>query len=235
MGCSSEAAQGDLNGVRLTLQSIVGRNDDLYSASLLAKNGRELVRVFDESAEIENEESLQELRVPLYAREELWGEISLVFMRRGGGPFSDSILNVLVAATMCLAFYWYLRRVLKHLNPAKVIPKRVRATLDTLAEGLLVLNRENRIVLANAAFSQTIGENADSLQGRSVDDLPWHANNKESSVSYPWSAALDDGEAHTGHFVGLTTPSKAARTFLVNAAPVRDDKRQLPRRPGQLR
>ena len=37
-----------------------------------------------------------------------------------------------------IAFYFYLGKALRHLDPSKAIPGRVRSALDTMAEGLLV-------------------------------------------------------------------------------------------------
>ena len=42
------------------------------------------------------------------------------------------------------------------------MPDRVRATLNTIAEGLLVLDKEQRIALANDAFARTVGLDAGS-------------------------------------------------------------------------
>ena len=65
-----------------------------------------------------------------------------------------------------MTFILWLRRVLTHLDPSRVVPPRVRAALDTLAEGLLVVDNTGRIVLANKAFVDTVGGSADELQGR---------------------------------------------------------------------
>ena len=54
----------------------------------------------------------------------------------------------------------YLRLVLRHADDRKVVPERVRAALNTIAEGVLVLDREQRIALANDAFARKIGNRA---------------------------------------------------------------------------
>ena len=55
-------------------------------------------------------------------------------------------LTVFLGVLCLIAFQFYLGRVLHHLNPSKAIPGRVRAALDTLTEGLLVLEEEPREV-----------------------------------------------------------------------------------------
>lgn len=67
----------------------------------------------------------------------------------------------------------YLRFLLTHLDadPSRGIPERVRATLDTLVEGVLLLDGEKRIALANKAFAQPFGRDAEELEGRSAREL----------------------------------------------------------------
>jgi hypothetical protein len=45
------------------------------------------------------------------------------------------VVLALIGALAFGAFYLYLRRVLEYLDPAKVVPDRVRTAFDTLAEG----------------------------------------------------------------------------------------------------
>ncbi len=56
--------------------------------------------------------------------------------------------------------------MLKHLDPTKVIPRRVRETLDTMAEGLLVLDKDERILLANKAFQKRWAKAPMNSQGK---------------------------------------------------------------------
>src|SRR5207244_12195794 len=56
-----------------------------------------------------------------------------------------------------LAFWLYLTKILQYLDPSQSVPKHVRSALDTLAEGLLVIDASDRIVLANDAFAAMVG------------------------------------------------------------------------------
>ena len=64
-----------------------------------------------------------------------------------------------------LAFALILRTVLKHLDPSKAVPKRVREALDNLAEGLLILDTKDQILLANTAFASVAGIEPEKLTG----------------------------------------------------------------------
>ena len=52
----------------------------------------------------------------------------------------------------------------------------VRAALDVLAEGLVILDKSERIVLANKAFEQKFGRLADSLVGNKLSALEWQSS-----------------------------------------------------------
>jgi diguanylate cyclase (GGDEF)-like protein/putative nucleotidyltransferase with HDIG domain/PAS domain S-box-containing protein len=107
------------------------------------------------------------------------------------------------------------------MDPSKVVPDRVRAALDTFAEGLLVLDKEERIVLANKSFAQTIGESSVELQGRRVADLPWiDCQDQKTLETPPWSQAVGNGKLQSDVMLGLKTKHEGLRTFKVNASPI---------------
>ena len=72
-----------------------------------------------------------------------------------------------------MIFYFYLGKVLSLLDPSKAVPARVRAALDTMAEGLLVLDKKQQIVLANQAFANILGKSSEELVGLKAGDMPW--------------------------------------------------------------
>jgi PAS domain-containing protein len=109
------------------------------------------------------------MRVPILAGDSEWGAVELRFREEDStGMFgSHPLLRLLVfaLAATSLMFFIYLQKMLRHLDPSRVIPQRVRRTLDTLAEGLLVLDKDERILLANRAFADNLGTTADRQEG----------------------------------------------------------------------
>src|SRR5436305_1808155 len=86
------------------------------------------------------------------------------------------VLSLLLAArALDLATARYLRAVFRRvaLANAKMMPRRARDTLDALAEGVLVLNRQQEIVFANREFARAAGIPREKLHGKKVLDLPW--------------------------------------------------------------
>jgi len=131
----------------------------------------------------------------------------------------------LIAATglACFAlFYGYLRRMLRHLDPAQAIPGRVRTAFDTLTEGLLVLDPAGRIVLANRAFAALAGGDAESLVGRRAAALGWTnaGHGRVHDDDTPWAAALHDARVRHNVLMYLDDAAGLRRTFMVNASPV---------------
>ena len=114
-----------------------------------------------------------------------------------------------------LAYSFYLKRVVHQLEPSQVIPDRVRAALDTFTEGLLVLDRNGRIVLANKSFTQAIDDSDDNLHSRPVSELPW----RTVDGALPWIDTMADGNARTGRMVELCFGDSEI-TYMVNTSPI---------------
>ena len=128
---------------------------------------------------------------------------------------------MLMTGFICLAsfllFQLYLKKMLAHLDPSKTVPKRVRTALDSLAEGLLVLDRQGRVVLANQSFSEWVGIDSDKLLGRKADSLSWNLDHLEGS---PWHEAIASEKVVSGGMIELRTPDRQKRTLIANASPV---------------
>src|SRR5690242_432750 len=93
--------------------------------------------------------------------------------------------------------------------------------LNTLAEGVVVLDKSERVVLANDAFATTVGKSANDLQGMRVSALHWTEPQSDDAVKdYPWSTSMRDGTTQTGIRLGLKDQAQTPRTFLVNCTSI---------------
>ena len=130
-------------------------------------------------------------------------------------------LAVFVAAGCCLAFLYYLTKMLEYLDPSRTVPGHVRSALDTLAEGLLVLDGRDRIVLVNQSFAALLGCPAERLLGRAASRLPWVAEEGSGAVTvFPWNIALREKALQKNSVLRLRTAADNVRTFMVNCSPV---------------
>jgi diguanylate cyclase (GGDEF)-like protein/putative nucleotidyltransferase with HDIG domain/PAS domain S-box-containing protein len=230
--CSMLASHGDVTKMEASLAALAKRNPDILSAAVRGEGGDLLAEVGDHVAQwqaaADGRSTESCMFVPITAGESVWGTVEVRFTplaAAGLFGFIDSPLaklSAFVGVASVVVFFFYLRKMLQHLDPSKVIPDRVRAALDTLAEGLLVLDRDERIVLANQAFAKHLGQPAQDLQGTHVDRLPWAQLDEtgDSQPQFPWANAISDGEARTGVMLGLRPNESEQRMFMVNSSPI---------------
>jgi diguanylate cyclase (GGDEF)-like protein/putative nucleotidyltransferase with HDIG domain len=230
--CSMLASHGDVSKMEASLQALTKRDPDILSAAVRGDGGDLLAEIGDHVAKwqaaADGQSTENCMFVPITAGDKVWGTVEIRFKplaAAGLFGFIDSPLaklSAFVGVGSVIVFFFYLRKMLQHLDPSKVIPDRVRAALDTLAEGLLVLDRDERIVLANQAFAKHVGQPATELQGTLVNRLPWTQLEPagDSPPQFPWAKAISGGAAQTGIMLGLRPSESEQRMFMVNSSPI---------------
>ncbi len=229
-------SQRDTRAIESTLNTVVRRNEAILSAALRANSGEILVEAgvhdrywkkqpFDKSTPTH-------AQVPLFNGTEPWGTVEVRFtpLDKSGvlNALSDPFFGLMLfVAVMGFGGYLlFMKRTLRHLDPAAVIPDRVKTALDVLAEGVVLVNEKSEIVLANSAFLRKLGE-ADkslSLLGRNLSDMKWRTlDGKRKATELPWRHALETAESALGVALSLATPADGIRTFVVNGSPILDD------------
>lgn len=233
------AQKADVSTLRTSLMAIQKRNPDVISLGIRRNDGKFLFQVGPHAenwvAHPTGHSTETHMYVPITRNGEDWGTVEVCFtpIHKGGivGILSHPAisLTLFMSLTGLPVFFIYLRSVLTQLNPSKVVPRRVKSALDTLAEGLLVLDKHGRIVLANSAFTTTCEKTIEELIGKHPDELPWRIEDERDSndsqafsMNLPWVDVLSRGEAQRGRLLGLE--SKEGVTFVVNAAPIVDEK-----------
>ena len=231
---STNVSEGRLDAVVDTVRALQERNDDVLSAAV-RRTDRRLVATAGEHAEhwdpdIGKRSTSSHVQVPIHGENGLWGVVEVSFRPLEGiwvALFSGaSIATVIlfVALSGFLAYWLFLKRALKELDPSSVVPDRVRTALDTLAEGLVILDRSGRIVLVNAAFERQIDESREALVGNLLSALRWedeHRVELRDDDQLPWNQLLDTGDAPSSSQIGLTTKVKQQLTFAVNCSPIK--------------
>lgn len=229
---TSLISQDQTDQLRSTLGFLIERNPDLVSAAVRTQDGEVLASWGDHAAHWRETAGAPtgdaQLRVPIFAGDQPWGSVELAFrpLKPAGltGLLYDSRVHlvVFVAGAGFLLFFFYLGRMLKHLDPSRAVPERVRSALDTLTEGLLVMDTKGQIVLANQAFSDLLGLEHTRLTGVGADTLAWEdsAGDKPAADSYPWQQALHSGQPSRNSLLWFTGPDGKRRTFMVNCSPI---------------
>ncbi|MDJ0669334.1 MAG: ATP-binding protein [Desulfobacterales bacterium] len=218
--------------LRSDFKLLAKRNADLLSLALRRSDGVALIATGDhkdrwQSMEGEYSRDTQ-VRVPIWSGEHKWGQLELRFKAQNAGGLRGFAANPIVQLTLfmgvlCFAvFYFYIGKVLRHLDPSQAIPGRVRSALDTLAGGLLVLDNKEQIVLANKAFATLLGRTPEDLMGHRAGDLPWidPQDNKVTKSGRPWVQALESGEVQANRILRLAMKDDERLTFSINCSPV---------------
>jgi PAS domain S-box-containing protein len=206
------------------LELVVGRNPDVRSVGVRTAEGDLLVRAGEHARlwSMDGDAAAQVV-VPLRLDGRHWGQLELLTEPAGVmGGRQWFLLVVFCGAGALAVFYLYLGKALRHLDPSQAVPGRVRNALDTLAEGLLVLDREGRVVLANQSLAGFLGRPAEGLAGLHADELGFGvpALHEQDTRELPWARTLADGQVHRDERLSLAQGDGAERMFLVNCAPV---------------
>ncbi len=144
----------DFASMRAMLLITVRRNADVLSAGLRASGGHLMISAGEHRQLWKTEpgarSSATHVQVPMFTDGTRWATLEVRFRGMADvGPtglvvsFWDRplIRLLLLVGGMGFASYWvYMRRTLRHLDPSAVIPTRVQAALDVMAEGVLLLD-----------------------------------------------------------------------------------------------
>ena len=211
---------------------VQARNEDLRSIGLRSPDGKLVIAVGDHLGNWVPIESAAandaQIQVNLEAGGRAWGQLELRFQptrsSRLMGLLQTPLIPLLAfCALLCfLGFHVYLTRVLRHLDPSRAIPGRVRSALDSLTEGLVVIDQNQTVMLANEAIVKLLGKSNEDLMGAPVSSIAWldTTGRPLAPASFPWSTALAQGVVQRDLHVKLKDANGQERTFVVNCSPV---------------
>jgi len=219
--------EAGVRGIPSVLKFVVERNDNLHAIDVAQERKDGANRFGVSLGLLDSEERLGVISVPLYRDETLWGTLHFEFDESAGRPvwktwLASTFVMLGFVPLLCFpAYYFFLGKMLKELNPSQAVPGRVRSALDTIAESLLVLDKRGSLVLANAAFTELVGEPVEKLIGRDVNQFEWQATGEEQELEeMPWDKAFRTAETCRGEMISLHNGHGERRTFMVNCSPV---------------
>lgn len=134
------------------------------------------------------------------------------------------MLLVFIVLGGCVVLLPLRRRAPAALDPGAVIPQGVRNALDALAEGLAVIDAQERILLVNTAFATRIGQPAAQLLGRSLAALAWLPPEGRTALPpLPWREVLAGHKTDVRGELRSETAGRQASRFAVHAVAIVDD------------
>ena len=136
----------DTETIGKTMDALVERNRDILSAALRGSDGK-IVTATDDHEEYWKSPgagvtTLTHADVPLMVDASEWGTVEVSFAPKRDSflPFltTDPLIRFIlfITASACFGYFFFMKRTLTHLDPTAVIPDKVKATLDLLAEGV---------------------------------------------------------------------------------------------------
>jgi len=232
VNASDLVARGRLRDLEDSLRFVGQRNPTLRSIAVRRSDGIALASVGEHDRhwrpEVDGDPTGAQLTVPIWEGLRRWGQLEVRFeplTPPGWVGYAQSPRLHLVLFFCVAGFglsYFYLRKTLRHLDPSQAVPPHVRSALDTLAEGLLVVDMRQHVVLANQAFATMVGRAPGELIGRRASELPWTDADGERVVprDLPWVHALAEGRAQRNDMIHILDHASERRTYQVNCSPV---------------
>ncbi|NNE00496.1 MAG: PAS domain-containing protein, partial [Pirellulaceae bacterium] len=196
------ASSGNIDDIEITLQSIVGRDDQIVSIGFRPSEGELLAEAGDhvQHWDPQSTNSAQQMSVPIFQAGELFGSLEVVFVSSAGflglNYWAPAWLLIVLIPACLVQFSFFLRRALESLDPNGAVPKRVRDTFDHLAIGVLVTDNRERILLVNSLFAKTVGLNTEDAFGMKASSLDWIREDETKEL--PWVESLETGEMVSG-------------------------------------
>lgn len=174
-----------------------------------------------------NDDPGRQVSIDIMAGGKKWGDLEVAFVplhlsKSGASAMFPYGLIAFIAASMSLLGWAVLGKSLRYLNPSKVVPNRVRSALDTLAEGLVLVDKSGEIAHANKAFTTIAKMSDNDILGIPLNDLGWSKAKDAIEPEMPWTTCTRLQSRICGEIVQLKPPNAPLRKFVVNATPIFD-------------
>ena len=220
--------------VKFAMETLAKRNPSILSLALLQEDGTVVVRI-GEHARIwiqppGEESTLESIQVPIYAGEQRWGVLQLAFRQVKKSVWEWFMTDpwvrflVFVGAMGFLTYLFFMKRTLKQLDPSGIVPTRVKAALDALTQGVVMIDTRDLVILANDSFCRAVGKPVTSMIGRDLGAFSWQSASATPEVLvHPWTRAIMDRQGQDNMPLLLKLPDGESRKFIVNTVPIMDD------------
>jgi len=228
------ASRNDLQAVNETIETVVARSPQVLSIGVRGADGK-LVAGSEQHAlqwrePPDGKSTPTHIQLPLYSDKAPAGRIEIAFrpLTSANAPFGVSWTLLyfvsFLAVTGFAGSYLVLTRALRELDPSRTIPKRVEAAFDSLAEGVLIIDRQEHVLLANRAFTQKILKSGELQLGFRADELQWLSLELTTipSDELPWRAALREEQPVLGAGMSIRDAAGELHRLLVNVTCIVD-------------
>lgn len=228
---ASLAENNRLADLQQVLEQFKARNEELLSLGIRKRDGNYRLTVGDHKKDWkESERGAEQLAIEIKSKGRVWGTIELRFQPlqaiSGSAMWGYPLdLILYVSAASCLLSWFTLSRTFRYLDPSKVVPNRVRSALDSLAEGLVLIDRDQRIVHANQAFGKMVFRDCEELVGNSLTEFKWNFNVEGQDETPPWVISIRNQEPIVGRLIEAQHEHEVFK-YKVNTNPIAGPKNE---------
>ena len=229
---------GDVTSLKKTLDEALKRDNSIYSIAIRKQEGRIVLQAGNHKQYWQpvhaQKSTLDFVRVELSSGKQVWGNLEIAFKPAAPQTFLDWLKQPAVIAIALLVlggfalYSFYLGKVFSYLDPSSVIPDRVRLAYDAFSEGVMMVDKEGRIVLVNKVLREWSEENNSKLFGKQGKDIAWLKSAfKGEANSYPWIKSMEMQESISGWQAEFQKPNGQIIKTIVNCAPIQDANHQI--------
>lgn len=231
-------SQTEQKKLRILMNHIVKRNEDVLSAGVRVARDELVYQTVGHNkywGDYRSEKSTAtNIIVPIYDDGQRWGQMELYFTPLKNQYFKnfDTLpvfkLSGFFLVFGSLAFFVFIFRIIRRLDPSNVVPGRVNAAFDTLSESVLIIDESEQIVLVNKAFTEKFGAEAIRLIGKKSSELNWvNSTSGSDNIIFPWQEVLETGKSNMGSHLFFRNENGEEFKFVSNCSPIMNDKESI--------
>lgn len=228
---STTLVNHEFEGVKDTIDAMVDRTPSILSAAIRANDGSLLFESGPHQAfwtlEGSERSTADELQVAIFDENGRWGNTELRFKPLSslgqtlGNRQSLLSFTLFMASVGFFVYMAFLKKAVHELNSDDVIPERVSKALDTLTEGILIVDDKDFIVFSNVSFASMCGLTRNDFVGKRTSDLSWRLEREDGEKDdLPWQHLSSDSNALKGAYVNLACVQGKTVHLAVNATAI---------------
>lgn len=221
--CALSVQRDDPSILKKISSDLLERDKSLGGIRIIRNDGVQICDIVSPS--ITNPDDFKEasqnnrISATLYRLQQPWGNVDFYYSTP---PQRDNNYQVFVASSLAigfnlLVFALILRRSLSVLDTTKVVPTRVRNTLNTIPDGVVIVDGAGRIIVANDAFQNSTGIKTQDVIGSSLETIPF----TPMDSCLPWTDPEKSTKTRNGVKAFLRLP-EGDRFFTVGCSPIFD-------------
>jgi len=226
---SLSIARQDMFGMSKVLRIILDSNSDMEKIVVEYKNKNIL--------DITRTDSLSggdkvEYRVPLFSSNKNVGYVSFTYLPIAkynlfGFELNETLVVPLYLFIFMFFFSWiFLGNILKAIDPSSVIPERVGHALDTMVEGIVILDKKNTIMHVNSSFKKIFQFQNDILIGKKINKLKWNID-PQDSIKLPWDIDNTANNVISGKVLKILAHGNISLIISVNCSYIYDENNKI--------